>query len=296
VQSLRFIVLIWKALVHLSRIFYGVDEAMTIVVQKFGGTSLANLTRIKAVAAQIKQTVDGGHKVAVVVSAMAGVTNDLVAYCDSLSKTHDPKEYDTVVAAGEQVSAGLLAIALQTIGVSARSFLGWQLPIRTNNMHGDASIESIETSNLQTFFKENSVAVISGFQGLNLNNRITTLGRGGSDYTAVALAVALKALRCDIYKDVDGVYTADPKQDKQAKKLEYVSYQNMLAMIAKGASVLQKKSVLLAMHHQMPLYIRTSFDSSAGSLVTGDADIPKKDPKTQARLGIYDEYRASVGV
>jgi aspartate kinase len=198
------------------------------IVQKFGGTSVADINRIKAVAQRIKADVDAGHEVAVVVSAMAGVTNQLVEYCSSVSPLYDAREYDVVVSTGEQVTSGLLAMALQSLGVDARSWLGWQLPVLTDGVHGKARIESIGTDEILKRLAGGQVAVVPGFQGVDGSQRVTTLGRGGSDTSAVALAAALKADRCDIYTDVDGVYTTDPRIVPSAKKLNKITYEEML--------------------------------------------------------------------
>ncbi len=233
---------------------------MARLVLKFGGTSVADIERIRVVARHVKREVDAGHEVAVVVSAMAGTTNQLVAWCKDASRLHDAREYDAVVSAGEQITSGLLAIALSEMGVPARSWLGWQIPIRTSNVHGAARIEKIETGALEKAFAEGRVAVVAGFQGLADNNRIATLGRGGSDTSAVALAAALGADRCDIYTDVDGVYTTDPRMTPRARKLEKVTYEEMLEMASQGAKVLQTRSVGLAMVHQVRTLVRSSFD------------------------------------
>jgi aspartate kinase len=201
---------------------------MSRIVMKFGGTSVADLDRIRNVATRVKREVEAGNEVAVVVSAMAGVTNQLVAWCQGLSPLHDAREYDTVVSTGEQVTTGLLSIALQEIGVEARSWQGWQIPIRTDAAHGKARITGIDGAELIGRMQAGQVAVVPGFQGLGTDNRITTLGRGGSDTSAVALAAALHADRCDIYTDVDGVYTTDPRIVPQARKLARISYEEML--------------------------------------------------------------------
>ena len=234
---------------------------MARLVLKFGGTSVADMERIRVVARHVKREVDAGHEVAVVVSAMAGATNQLVDWCTEASRLHDAREYDTVVSAGEQVTAGLLAIALSDMDVPARSWLGWQIPIRTNNVHGAARIQDIETDALMQAFADGRVAVVAGFQGLGPDNRITTFGRGGSDTTAVALAAALNAQRCDIYTDVDGVYTTDPRMTQRARKLAKITYEEMLEMASQGAKVLQTRSVGLAMTHQVRTLVRSSFDA-----------------------------------
>lgn len=232
------------------------------LVMKFGGTSVANLDRIRNVARHVKREVDAGHDVAVVVSAMSGKTNELVAWCSDASPMHDAREYDAVVASGEQVTAGLLAIALQAIGIQARSWQGWQIPIKTSDAHASARILDIDGTELIKRFKERKeVAVIAGFQGINVDTgRITTLGRGGSDTSAVAIAAAVKADRCDIYTDVDGVYTTDPRVVPKAQRLNKVAFEEMLELASQGAKVLQVRSVELGMVHNMPVFVRSSFD------------------------------------
>lgn len=234
---------------------------MARIVMKFGGTSVGDVDRIRNVAAHVKREVDAGHQVAVVVSAMSGETNRLVSLTRDVAKLHDAREYDVVVSAGEQVSVGLLAMALQDIGVSARSWLGWQIAIETSDVHGAARMENIDAAALEAQFAEGRVAVIAGFQGVAESGRITTLGRGGSDTSAVAMAAALKADRCDIYTDVDGVYTTDPRMVPAAKKMDRVSYEEMLEMASLGAKVLQTRSVELAMAHNVRLQVRSSFDA-----------------------------------
>ncbi|MCF6326975.1 MAG: aspartate kinase [Devosiaceae bacterium] len=243
---------------------------MSRIVMKFGGTSLADMERIRHSARHIKREVDAGHQVAVVVSAMAGTTNQLVKWCEEASPMHDAREYDAVVSTGEQVSAGLLAIILQGMDISARSFSGWQVPIKTSDVHGAARIEDIDASDLNIRLNENQVCVVTGFQGISPNNRVTTLGRGGSDTSAVALAAAVKADRCDIYTDVDGVYTADPRIAPKAQRLERISFEEMLEMASLGAKVLQTRSVELAMAHGVRLAVRSSF---------ADPDGPQSDSK-----------------
>ncbi len=212
---------------------------MARIVQKFGGTSVRDVERIKNAALRVKRESDAGHEIAVVVSAMAGVTNQLVDWVGETSRLHDAREYDVVVASGEQVTAGLLALALQDIGVNARSWLGWQIPLQTDGVHGKARIVDIPTAELERRFRDGQVAVIAGFQGFGPDNRITTLGRGGSDTSAVALAAALRADRCDIFTDVDGVYTSDPRIVAKARKLDKITYEEMLEMASQGAKVLQ---------------------------------------------------------
>jgi aspartate kinase len=229
---------------------------------KFGGTSVANIDRIRNVAQHVKREVDAGHEVAVVVSAMSGKTNELVAWCTEVSPMYDAREYDAIVASGELVTAGLLAIALQTIGIEARSWQGWQIPIKTSDAHASARIDEIDGEKLITRFKERKeVAVIAGFQGIHeQTGRVTTLGRGGSDTSAVAIAAAIKADRCDIYTDVDGVYTTDPRVVPKAQRMNKVAFEEMLELASQGAKVLQVRSVELGMTHNMPIFVRSSFD------------------------------------
>src|SRR6187431_2459473 len=235
---------------------------MARLVMKFGGTSVADIDRIRNVAQHVKREVDAGHEVAVVVSAMSGRTNELVAWCRAAAPLHDAREYDAVVASGEQVTSGLLAITLEGIGINARSWQGWQLPILTSNAHGVARILDINGAELIKRFKERKeVAVISGFQGIHKDtNRITTLGRGGSDTSAVAIAAAIQADRCDIYTDVDGVYTTDPRVVPKARRLDKIAFEDMLELASQGAKVLQVRSVELGMVHNMPIFVRSSFD------------------------------------
>jgi aspartate kinase len=248
------------------------------LVMKFGGTSVADLARIRTVADRVKREVDAGHQVAVVVSAMAGVTNQLVAWCQDLSPLHDAREYDAVVATGEQVTAGLLAIALQNLGVEARSWQGWQIPIETDTAHGKARIDAIKGEELIRRMATGQVAVVAGFQGIAPDNRVTTLGRGGSDTSAVALAAAIKAERCDIYTDVDGVYTTDPRIVPAARKLSHISYEEMLEFASVGAKVLQTRSVELAMNERVRVRVLSSFkdptvNDNEGTLVVDEDEI-----------------------
>jgi len=233
---------------------------MARLVMKFGGTSVADIDRIRNVARHVKREVDDGYDVAVVVSAMSGKTNELVGFCRAASILHDAREYDTVVSAGEQITAGLLAIALQNMGINARSWLGWQIPIATDSTHGSARIADIRADILLERFEKGQVAVIAGFQGLAPDNRISTLGRGGSDTSAVAVAAAIGAERCDIYTDVDGVYTTDPRIVPAARRLEKVAFEEMLEMASLGSKVLQVRSVELAMVHGVRTFVRSSFD------------------------------------
>ncbi len=236
---------------------------MARLVMKFGGTSVGDLDRIRNVARHVEREVKAGNEVAVVVSAMAGETNKLVALCRSASLLHDAREYDAVVSSGEQVTAGLLAIVLQDIGINARSWLGWQVPISTDSAHGAARITDIRADTLLERLGQGQVVVIAGFQGVAPDIRISTLGRGGSDTSAVAVAAAIGADRCDIYTDVDGVYTTDPRIVPQARRLEKVAFEEMLEMASLGSKVLQVRSVELAMVHGVRTFVRSSFDDPA---------------------------------
>ena len=252
---------------------------MARLVLKFGGTSVATVERIRASALHVKREVDAGHEVAVVVSAMAGRTNELVAWCRDASPLHDAREYDAVVASGEQVTAGLMAIVLQGLGVVARSWQGWQIPILTSDQHGSARVSGIYAGALlDRIADRKEVAVIAGFQGLHRESgRITTLGRGGSDTSAVVIAGAIGANRCDIYTDVDGVYTTDPRIVAKARRMDRVAFEEMLEMASLGAKVLQVRSVEAAMVHGVKVYVRSSFDDpaapSAGTLICAEEDI-----------------------
>jgi aspartate kinase len=246
---------------------------MARIVMKFGGTSVKDLDRIRHVAARVKRQVDKGDEVAVVVSAMAGTTNQLVEWCTGLSPLFDAREYDAVVATGEQVTAGLLAIALQSIGVEARSWMGWQVAVDTDGQHGKARIMSIEGEELISRMAQGQVAVVAGFQGIGPDNRITTLGRGGSDTSAVALAAALKADQCDIYTDVDGVYTTDPRIVPNAKKLDKITYEEMLELASVGAKVLQTRSVELAMKERVRVQVLSSYTDAPGTMVVDEDEV-----------------------
>ena len=251
---------------------------MTRLVMKFGGTSVANIERIRNVARHVQREVAAGQDVAVVVSAMSGKTNELVGWCKEGSALYDPREYDAVVASGEQVTSGLLAIVLQEMGIPARSWQGWQIPIRTSDAHGSARIESIDGDGLIEGFSRGEVAVIAGFQGIHAESgRLTTLGRGGSDTSAVAIAAAIHADRCDIYTDVDGVYTTDPRIVPKARRLDRVAFEEMLEMASLGAKVLQVRSVEVAMVHKIKTFVRSSFDDPAdpkpGTLICDEEDI-----------------------
>src|ERR1700691_1675317 len=271
-----------------------VHSTMARLVMKFGGTSVADIDRIRNAARHVKREVEAGHEVAVVVSAMAGATNQLVGWCEeALKERHifDAREYDAVVATGEQVTAGLLAIVLQDLDVNARSWLGWQLPILTSNAHTSARILDVNGAELIRRFKERKeVAVIAGFQGMHQDTgRITTLGRGGSDTSAVAIAAAIRANRCDIYTDVDGVYTSDPRVVPRAKRLDKVAVEEMLELGAVGAKVLQVRSVELGMVHNVRIFVRSSFDrpedidphgNPPGTLICDEAEIMEQEVVT----------------
>ena len=274
---------------------------MARIVMKFGGTSMAGIERIRSVAARIKREVDAGNQVAVVVSAMAGETDRLVNFCREASSLYDPHEYDVVVSAGEQITSGLLAVALQAIGVPARSWLGWQLPIRTSDGHGSARIAEIDTTALNVSLARGEVAVIPGFQGVAAGERVTTLGRGGSDTSAVAMAAAMKADRCDIYTDVDGVYTTDPRIVPRARKLKRVTYEEMLELASVGAKVLQTRSVGLAMKEQVRVQVLSSFtdddapmaDTLPGTMIVGEEEIDEME--RQLITGIaHDKNEAKI--
>jgi len=246
------------------------------IVQKYGGTSVADLERIRHVAQTVRRSWQAGDQICVVVSAMAGTTNQLVGWVDGLDEGgggFDPAEYDVVVSSGEQVTIGLLAIALQAIGVPARSFTGWQVPVRTDSAHGKARISAIDAGAIDAVLEAGRVAVVAGFQGIGEDGRITTLGRGGSDTSAVALAAALRAERCDIFTDVEGVYTSDPRIVSRARKLERVTYEEMLEMASLGAKVLQTRSVVMAMAHNVRVQVLSSFADQPGTLVVDEEEI-----------------------
>ncbi len=247
---------------------------MALVVQKYGGTSVADLDRIRAVAERVIQARKHGDQVAVNVSAMAGTTNQLVGWVNDAAGPHfDQAEYDVVVSSGEQVTSGLLALTLQSMGVPARSFLGWQAPLKTDGRHGKARLEDNDTKAIRQAIGEGKVPVLAGFQGVSPDNRITTLGRGGSDTSAVALAAALGADRCDIYTDVEGVYTTDPRIVQKARKLDRITYEEMLEMASLGARVLETRSVALAMRHGVRLQVLSSFTDAPGTLVVDEDEI-----------------------
>ena len=250
---------------------------MSRLVLKFGGTSVADLERIENVARIVKREVDAGHQVAVAVSAMAGWTNNLVELTKGTGFSEGFQEYDTVVSSGEQVTAGLLAMVLQRQGVSARSWLGWQIPIQTTSVHSTARIQNIEAEGLLACMDRGEVAVVAGFQGIGPDGRITTLGRGGTDTSAVALAAALQAERCDIYTDVDGVYTTDPRIVEKAKKIEKIAFEEMLEMASLGAKVLQTRSVEMAMVHGVRVSVLSSFEDVPGTLVCDEDEIVEQE-------------------
>jgi aspartate kinase len=267
---------------------------MARIVMKFGGTSMAGIERIRHVAGLVKREAEDGNQVAVVVSAMAGETDRLVQLCREAASLYDPREYDVVVASGEQVTSGLLAITLQGMDVNARSYMGWQLPIRTSG-HASALIEGIDADVLERVFDEGGIAVIPGFQGVSVDGDVTTLGRGGSDTSAVAVAAAMKADRCDIYTDVDGVYTTDPRIVPRARKLAVITFEEMLELASVGAKVLQTRSVGLAMREKMPIRVLSSFDDRPGTLVVGDEELEKYGMERQLITGIaYDKNEARV--
>ncbi len=277
---------------------------MARLVMKFGGTSVADIDRIRNVARHVKREVAAGHEVAVVVSAMAGTTNRLVDWCREAASLHDAREYDVVVASGEQVSAGLLAITLESMGINARSWQGWQLPIRTSDAHGAARILEVNGAELVKRFKERGeVAVIAGFQGVHQEtNRLTTLGRGGSDTSAVAIAAAVNADRCDIYTDVDGVYTTDPRLVAKARRLDKIAYEEMLELASLGAKVLQVRSVELGMVHNVRIFVRSSFDdpdsidphaAPPGTLICGEEEIVEQQVVTGIAFS-KDEAQISI--
>jgi aspartate kinase len=277
---------------------------MPSLVMKFGGTSVADIERIRSVARHVKREVDAGHEVAVVVSAMAGATDALVAWCREAAALHDAREYDAVVSSGEQVTAGLLAIVLEGMGVNARSWQGWQLPILTSSAHAAARILDVNGAELLKRFKErHEVAVIAGFQGLHKETgRVTTLGRGGSDTSAVAVAASIAAERCDIYTDVDGVYTTDPRVVQRARRLDRIAYEEMLELASLGAKVLQVRSVELGMVHNVRICVRSSFEkpedidprgSPRGTLICGEEEIVEQQVVTGIAFS-KDEAQISI--
>jgi aspartate kinase len=268
---------------------------MARIVMKFGGTSMAGIERIRHVSNLVKREAERGNQVAVVVSAMAGETDRLVQLCREAASLYDPREYDVVVASGEQVTSGLLAITLQGMGVNARSYMSWQLPVRTTPTHSAAMIDAIDAEVLERVFAERGIAVIPGFQGVTDEGDLATLGRGGSDTSAVALAAAVRADRCDIYTDVDGVYTTDPRVVPKARKLPLVTYEEMLELASVGAKVLQTRSVGLAMRHNLPLQVLSSFEDRPGTLIVGDDRLEESQVERSNVTGIaYDKNEAMV--
>lgn len=250
---------------------------MARIVMKFGGTSVGDIDRIKAVAERVKAEADAGHEVAVVVSAMSGVTNQLVGYVDQVAPLYDAREYDVVVSSGEQVTSGLLALALQELGCRARSWQGWQIPVETDHAHGKARITDIRGGDVVASMQAGDVVVVPGFQGVTPDGRVSTLGRGGSDTSAVALAAALDADRCDIYTDVEGIYTADPRIVAKAHKLEKITYEEMLEMASVGAKVLQTRAVEMAMKHAVRLQVLSSFTNKPGTLVVDEDEVVEQE-------------------
>jgi aspartate kinase len=246
------------------------------IVQKFGGTSVGDVDLIRNAALRVKRAYDAGDRIVVVVSAMAGATNRLVEWTGAIAPLHDAREYDVVVSSGEQVSSGLMALALQDLGVPARSWLAWQLPIRTDDRHGKARIERIEAGEIGRRMDQGEVAVVAGFQGLDPRNRVTTLGRGGSDATAVALAAALGAERCDIFTDVAGVHTSDPRIVAKARKLDRIAYEEMLEMASLGAKVLQTRAVEMAMRHRVTVQVLSVFEDGPGTFLVDEDQIVEK--------------------
>ncbi|HEY6817644.1 MAG TPA: aspartate kinase [Croceibacterium sp.] len=276
---------------------------MARIVMKFGGTSMAGTERIRRVASIVRKQQAAGHEVAVVVSAMAGETDRLVNFCREANPLYDPAEYDVVVASGEQVTSGLLALTLQAMGCKARSWLGWQMPINTVEAHAKARVTSIDSAALLASMAAGEIAVIPGFQGLSAENRVTTLGRGGSDTSAVAVAAAIKADRCDIYTDVDGVYTTDPRIVARARKQKYVTYEEMLELASVGAKVLQTRSVSLAMKEGVRVQVLSSFidddapsaDDLPGTMIVSDEEMEGLNMESQLVTGIaHDKNEARV--
>lgn len=259
---------------------------MARYVLKFGGTSVGNVDRIQHAANIVTELAQQGHEIVVVVSAMAGMTNQLIGYTNTFNSSASSPEHDVVTASGEQITAGLMALALQKCGLKAQSFLAFQIAIQTNDMHGDATITNIETNTFETHFANKSIPVVAGFQGITENNRVTTLGRGGSDTTAVALAAALNADCCYIYTDVEGVYTADPRIAQNAYKIDMINYSHMLELAKHGAKVLHARCVELGMAHNVNLYVLSSFVKATGTHIISDAHIVTQKNFTSAICGI----------
>ena len=276
------------------------------IVQKFGGTSVADTQRIKEAAKKVAFEHSQGHQVVVVVSAMAGVTNKLIEFKNCVNNGSDASEYDVVLSSGEQTNAALMALALQNMGVRARSWLGWQIPIWTDNVHGKARITGIETDLLENQLKENEVVVVAGFQGLTPDKRITTLGRGGSDLTAVALAGALQAHQCDIFTDVERIYTCDPRIVSSANKLDKITYEEMMEMSSLGAKVLQTRAVEVAMNYNVRIQVRSAFIDSPGTYLVSEDEIVEqqivsgishnRDEAKITLLKVFDRPGVAAGV
>lgn len=274
---------------------------MALIVVKFGGTSVGTIDRIKNAANKVAQEVKRGNKVVVVVSAMAGVTDQLISHCHNIAPHPNPREIDSVVATGEQVTAGLMAMALEQRGLNARSWLGWQIPLRTDTAHTRARILDIDTATMRARLEKGEIAVLAGFQGVTEEGRITTLGRGGSDTSAVALAAALNADRCDIYTDVNGVYTADPRIVSRAHKLSRISYEEMLELASLGAKVLQTRSVEMSLRYRMPVQVLSTFENQIGSdlpgtLVTNEDPSMENNPVTGIAHCVTDAKITIIGV
>ena len=269
---------------------------MSIIVMKFGGTSVADTDCIKNVASKVVDQYKKNKKIVVVVSAMSGTTNNLIDLTKKLSQKRNPREYDVVVSSGEQVTAGLLAMALTSHNIPSRSFMGWQIPILTDDTFSKANIVEINVDVLMSSLNKNEVAIVPGFQGVTSENQITTLGRGGSDTSAVAIASALKAERCDIYTDVDGIYTADPRMVPKARKLNKISYEEMLEMASQGAKVLQTRSVALAMKYKLKINVLSSFKNKGGTLVIHEDEIMEKKNVSGIAFSLDEAKLTVIGI
>ena len=269
---------------------------MSIIVMKFGGTSVANIDCIKNVAQKVVKQYRKNKKIVVVVSAMSGATDSLVNLTNQISEKKNFEEYDVVVSSGEQVTAGLLAMAISDLSVKSRSLMGWQIPIITDDTHYKAIIENISNTNIFTLLNNEEIVVIPGFQGVTSENRISTLGRGGSDTSAVAIAASIKAERCDIYTDVDGVYTADPRMVPKAKKLKKISYEEMLEMASQGAKVLQTRSVALAMKNKLKINVLSSFEDKEGTFVVDEEEIMEKNIVSGIAFSLDEAKLTVVGL
>ena len=269
---------------------------MSIIVMKFGGTSVADIDCIKNVAQKVVNQYKKNKKIVVVVSAMSGATDSLVNLTNQISEKRNLEEYDVVVSSGEQVTAGLLAMAISDLSVKSRSLMGWQIPIITDNTHYKAIIENISNTNIFTLLNNGEIVVIPGFQGVTSENRISTLGRGGSDTSAVAIAASIKAERCDIYTDVDGVYTADPRMVPKAKKLKKISYEEMLEMASQGAKVLQTRSVALAMKNKLKINVLSSFEDKEGTFVVDEEEIMEKNIVSGIAFSLDEAKLTVVGL